>query len=360
MSNYFTDAFSLTTTTLQGLPGISPPLLLQQCIPVVYFPSNFQFLHSKLSELDHLHQTLCYLQLYNQENFITDFYNYLSRNVSVIVSSLNSESLQLFILHLMPYFNNSLTVFDAILTSFDDIVKYLNHDEIIRVFSPLLQGLYDQTSLSPQHKAQILHRPFLNTLIHRFGLAHFLDRYVSHVIEAVINPAGVHSKKEDKRDFASKDDQFHVTKEEQSMTTRQTKQQLSLLLDIEPEYSSEEEADDVIGETYTSLLAQTPLQTPKQLESEERTISGCSVEDVISMEPIAVTSPPQLEAVVDVEDDTLMQNDQLLPYQPSPDITASNDVFNLVTKFVINFFCYPIYCRYHLMLHQILHQNKLH
>ena len=338
MSNYITDSFSLTSTTTQGLPGVSAPLLLQQCIPVVCFPSNFQFLYRKLSDLDHF---LHYSQLNNcDENFISNFYNYLSTNLPAIVSSLDSESLQLFILHLMPYFNNPLISFDAIVTTFDPITKYIDHDQIIRVFSPLIQDLYDRTSLSPQHKAQILHRPFLNTLIHRFGLAHFRERFISHVVEAVVNPNGVHSKKEHKKgqNLALKEEQLQMVKEQQSIGTGESKQ-LSLLLDIEPEYSSsEEEGDDMVGGTYTSLLAQTPVQTPSKLQptdkppgKEERTFSVSS-EDVISMEPIVVVSPPNLPPLHDDE------NDHLLPYRTSPDIT-SNSMFNVVTEIVSNVLC---------------------
>lgn len=242
----------------------------------------------------------------------------------------------------MPYFTNSLTSFDGILTSFDVIAKYLNRDEIIRVFSPLLQDLYDQTSLSPEHKAQILHRPFLNSLIHHFGLAHFRERYISHVVEAVLNPTGVHSKKEHRKgqNLTLKDEQINLAKEEQQMATGEAKEQLSLLLDIEPEYSSEEEGDDTITETYTSLLAQTPVQTsmPKEIPGasirEDRTYSICSVEDVISMEPIKVMSPPtNPEAVNDVKDNDIAH---LLPYRSSPDITANSFTINLVTNFTIN------------------------
>ena len=341
MSNYFTDSFSLTSTTTQGLPGISAPLILQQCIPVVCFPSNFQSLHSKLSELDHFLQLLQYSELDScHDNFNTSLCDYLASSVSLIVSSLDSESLQLFILHLMPYYNNYLTSFDTILATFDSITKYLNCDEIIRVFSPLLQDLYDQTSLSPQHKAQILHRPFLNMLIHRFGLAHFRERYISHVVEAVINPSGVHSKKEHKKgqNVTFKEEQFNAAKKEQTITTGEGKQQLSLLLD-EPEYSSDdEEGDDMIGETYTSLLAHTPVQTPVKPTApvkEERTYSVCS-DDLISMEPIVVISPPALQPVND--EDTVSEVDtlngsHLLPYRDSPDITVRNNItFNLVSK----------------------------
>lgn len=346
MSNYLTDSFTLTGATSQGLPGISAPLILQQFIPVVCFPSHFQFLHSSLSELDVFHRKLAYPELDNDcENFMNNFYNYLSNNVEVIVSSLDSESLHLFILHLMPYLTNSSTSFDTILTSFDVIAKYLSHNEVLKIFSPLLQDLYDQTSLDPQHKAQILHRPYLNTLIHRFGLAHFRERFISHVVEAVINPNGVHSKKEQKRgqNLTTKEDHFHdIDKEGQSMATGETKQQLSLLLDIEPEYSSEEEGDDMMGETYTSLLVQTPVQVaPKhQIGSkpddvkESRTYSICSVDDVISMEPIAVMSPASLSTIVD---GSTNKDGNLLPYQSSPDITTSNFAFSLVINFVINF-----------------------
>ena len=340
VSNYITDSFSLTSATTQGLPGVSAPLILQQCIPVVCFPSNFQFLHRKLSELNHF---LHYSQLNNcNETFISNFYNYLSVNVPTIVSSLDSESLQLLILHLMPYFNNPSTSFDAIVTTFDPVTKYLDHDQIIRVFSPLIQDLYDRTSLSPQHKAQLLHRPFLNTLIHHFGLAHFRERFISHVVEAVINPSGVHSKKEHKKgqNLTMKEEKLKIIKEQQSIGTRESKrQQLSLLLDVEPEYSSdEEEGDDVVGETYTSLLAQTPVQTPSKLQptdklsgKEDRTFSVSS-EDVISMEPIVVVSPPSNLALDDV------YNENLLPYRTSPDIT-SNSMFNLVIEFVSNILC---------------------
>ena len=340
MSNYFTDSFSLTRTTTQGLPGISAPLILQQCIPVICFPSHFQFLHSKLSELDHFLQLLRYSELDScHDNFNSSLFDYLSSNVSAIVSSLDSESLQLFILHLMPYYNNYLTSFDTILSTFDSITKYLNSDEIIRVFSPLLQDLYDQTSLSPQHKAQILHRPFLNMLIHRFGLSHFRERYISHVVEAVINPSGVHSKKEHRKgqNLTLKEDQFHVAKKEQTITTGEVKQQLSLLLD-EPEYSSDEEGDDdMIGETYTSLLAHTPVQTPKLTApvKEERTYSVCS-DDLISMEPIVVVSPPSLQPVNDEdtvsEVDTLNGSHLLPAYRDSPDITGRNSItFSVVS-----------------------------
>lgn len=345
MSNYFSESFSLTGTTTQGLPGISTPLILQQCIPVVCFPLNFHFLHSKLNELDRFFQILCYSQVKSSDdNFNTNFYNHLSANVPLTVTSLDNESLQLYVLHLMPYYNNSLTSFDAILTTFDTVTKYLNPDQIIRVFSPLLQDLYDQTSLSPQCKAQILHRPFLNTLIHRFGLAHFCERFISHVVEAVINPSGVHSKKEHKKgQNLLKDDQFLMAKKEENIITRETKQQLSLLLDNEPESSSDEEGDDV---AYTSLLAQTPLQTPSSTKpsvrdaaaKEERTYSVCS-DDLISMEPIMVVRSPNFEPIRDEDinaDDTLTHNSNLLPYRSSPDITANNFVFNLVMIFIIN------------------------
>ena len=340
MSNYITDNFSLTSATTQGLPGVSAPLILQQCIPVICFPSYFQFLHRKLSELDHF---LHHSQLNNcDETFISNFYDYLSVNVPAIVSTLDSESLQLLILHLMPYFNNPSTSFDAIVTSFDPITKYLDHDQIIRVFSPLIQDVYDRTSLSPQHKAQLLHRPFLNTLIHRFGLAHFRERFISHVVEAVINPSGVHSKKEHKKgqNLTLKEEKLKIVKEQQTMGTGERKQ-LSLLLDIEPEYSSdEEEGDDTVGQTYTSLLAQTPIQTPSKLQptdkppgKEERTFSVSS-EDVISMEPIVVVSPPNNLTL----DEDYNDSSNLLPYRTSPDIT-SNSMFNLVIEFASNILC---------------------
>lgn len=341
VSNYITDSFSLTSATTQGLPGVSAPLILQQCIPVICFPSNFQFLHRKLSELDHF---LHYSQLNDcDDTFISNFYNYLSVNVPTIVSSLDNESLQLLLLHLMPYFNNPSTSFDAIVTTFDPITKYLDHDQIIRVFSPLIQDLYDRTSLSPQHKAQLLHRPFLNMLIHRFGLAHFRERFISHVVEAVINPSGVHSKREHKKgqNLTLKEEKLKIVKEQQSIGTGESKQQLSLLLDIEPEYSSdEEEGDDMVGQTYTSLLAQTPVQTPSKLQptdkplgKEERTFSVSS-EDVISMEPIVVVSPPNNLTL----DDAYDESNQLLPYRTSPDIT-SNSMFSLVIEFATNILC---------------------
>ena len=323
MLNYITDNFSLTNMTTHGLPGISAPLILQQCVPVICFPSNFHFVHTKLSELNYFLHYLQYSQLNCDENFNISFCNYLSDNVPKIVATVDSESLQIFILHLMPYFNNRSTSFDTITTTFDTIMKCLDHDQIIKVFSPLLQDLYDRTSLSPQQKAQILHRPFLNTLIHRLGLAHFRERFISHVVEAVINPCGVHSRKEHKKGQNLTLKEEHLVKQEQSMATGESKQQLSLLLDIEPEYScSEEEGDDdtLGGETYTSLLAQTPLQKPidKPPGVEGRTYSVCS-EDMISMEPIVVVSPPSLEPV----------NDNELPYRTSPDIT-SNSMFSLV------------------------------
>ena len=323
MSNYITDGFSLTKLTIHGLPGISAPLILQQCVPVICFPSNFQFLYTKLSELNYFLQYLWYSQLNCDENFDINFCNYLSDNVPKIVSTVDSESLQIFLLHLMPYFNNRSTSFNAIITTFDTIMKYLDHDQIIKMFSPLMQDLYDRTSLSPQQKAQILHRPFLNTLIHRFGLAHFRERFISHVVEAVINPCGVHGKKEHKKGQNLTLKEERLVKPEQNMATGESKQKLSLLLDIVPEYSSSEEEgeDDTLGgETYTSLLAQTPIQKPadKPPGVEGRTYSVCS-EDMISMEPIVVVSPPSLQPV----------NDNELPYQTSPDIT-SNSMFSLV------------------------------
>ena len=338
INSYFNEDFSLTGLTPEGLPGISASLIIQQFVPSIRFPPCFPFLYTKLSELNCYHQTV--------HNFdgeiaihVTELSNYLSSNVCNIAASLDHESLELLLLHLMPFFSNIQTAFDTILATFDSLAEFLSHDYLIRVFSPLVQTLFDHAALEPHCKAQLFHRPFLNTIIRHMGLAHFLDRYISHVIEAAINPSGVHSKQDQKK--ARKQVNQTSSPEPENTTgetiSQQQKTHLSLLLDVEPEGSgSDDELEDNIGETYTSILAQTPVEaiTPKyqfehdplsmMSERSPRTLSN-STDGVITMEPILVVSPPPLldDAPTElpiIKDNTLTRTTAL--FSSSPDISG--------------------------------------
>ena len=340
-NSYFSEDFSLTGVTHEGLPGISASLIIQQYIPSIRFPPCFSFLYTKLSELNCYHQTV-----HNFEGetavHVSALANYLSSNVYTIAASLDHESLELLLLHLKPFFTDIQTSFDTILATFDSLAEFLSHEYLIKVFSIFVQTLFDHTALEPHCKAQLFHRPFLNTIIRHMGLAHFLDRYISHVVEAVINPSGVHSKREQKKG-REQDSQTPNPEHEQATgdaISQQQKQHLSLLLDVEPEgSSSEDELEDNIGEMYTSILAQTPVETttPKlQLEQDPlamisetspRTLSDIS-DGVITMEPILVVSPPPLvDDVLETPNELPIMKDNTLTrttalFSSSPDISG--------------------------------------
>jgi len=350
INSYFSEEFSLTGLTPEGLPGISAPLIIQQFVPSIRFPPCFAFLYTKLSELNCYHQTM---HSYGGDMavHVSALSSYLSSNIYTIAASLDNESLELLLLHLKPFFTDICSSFDAIVSSFESLAEFLSHEYLIRVFSPWVQTLFDHTVLEPHCKAQLFHRPFLNTIIRHMGLAHFLDRYIGHVVEAVINPSGVHSSKEQKKGH-KRDNQSPDLEHERATgeaISQQQKQQLSLILDdVEPEVNnSDDELEDNIDETYTSLLAQTPIEltTPKQLphdplamipESSTRTLSAGSMDGVITMEPILVVSPPSIindaletpTGLPPMEDSTLTRNMAL--FSSSPDISGDPPLFGQV------------------------------
>jgi len=348
INSYFSEDFSLTGLTPEGLPGISASLIIQQFVPSIRFPSCFAFLYAKLSELNCYHQAV-----HNFEGqtamHVSALSYYLSSNVHTIAASLDHESLELLLLHLKPFFCNTQTAFDAILATFDCLAEFLSHEYLIREFSPLLQTVFDHTALEPHCKAQLFHRPFLNTIIRYMGLAHFLDRYISHIIEAAINPSGIHSKQEQKKS----DIQTPSPEQGQAIgetISQQQKRHLSLLLDVEPEgSSSDDELEDNIGETYTSILAQTPVETitPKQLQVEHDPLSmisegslhtfSDSSDGVLTMEPILIVSPPLVDDVLEtptglpiLKDSTLTHSTAL--FSSSPDISG-DPLFGQVSTF---------------------------
>ena len=196
MEYVFAELQDSSDTSSLGLPGHSVQILLQQHVPIFAYPVYFEKIYNFLGDLHLLKQELT-SQPFNSRNAkveglmhksCTKTLGYISKFWTDLVCAVDIQGLEILLLHLTSVFKLPLVSIEMVCTVFHEITSYFNCSLITSHFLHLVQTLYD-TPTRPYIYGLILHRPFLHTLISRFGLKNFIRYFLVYVREAVLDPS---------------------------------------------------------------------------------------------------------------------------------------------------------------------------
>ena len=190
----------------RGLPEVSATLLLQQFVTLVPFPSYFGILYSFLGEVEQLCRRYS-LSSSNLKSFPrpkADFETPPSMEPSAIVTfvqerlpsllpQLDKDGQGLLLLHLLPLFHFPETCFEATVTLIDHIGQYLSKRRMEQLFLMAVLRTYDM-AVEPYQKVQLFSRSVVDTLLCRFGLTIFLQRFLGFMLDVVVDPSSLTSK----------------------------------------------------------------------------------------------------------------------------------------------------------------------
>ncbi len=185
------------------LPSLTSSILLQPFLPFVMFPSYFQTLYKFVFHLEQLClkngldyvtmnlQKLDFLGLQlaksSPEKDFDDIFSYISEKLDGLLEIVTDEGFPLLLLHLFPFFQYPDTSFDAVYTFLPLLAKSMSRGSVERVFTPVVTKLFD-TATEPHHRGQLFSRTTADLILKRFGLSTFLNRFLSFLIEAVVEP----------------------------------------------------------------------------------------------------------------------------------------------------------------------------
>lgn len=186
-----------TGPTSLGLPGHSVPLVLQQLVPIYYYPSYFPTMHQFLAGLVEEKQHLsCELRRAGMQcdgqNTVPHVQSmnaieYICRNWGHLVCLVDGQGLEMLLTHLIAFFELPFLRVEMVGCLFEVVTPYLSQALMVKHFLPLIQSLYDTPS-DPHAYGIVLHHPFLCCLINRFGLVTFIRYCLPYLRDAVIDP----------------------------------------------------------------------------------------------------------------------------------------------------------------------------
>ena len=171
--------------------------MLQQLVPIFYYPSYFPALHQFLTGLvEEKQQLSCKLRTAEQrEGEIAAPYvssmkaiDYICCEWSRLIRLADGQGLEMLLTHLIAFFELPFLRVEMVGCLFEHVTQYLSRATMVRYFLPLIQSLYDTPS-QPHAYGIILHRPFLHYLMNRFGLAIFIRYCLPYLRDAVIDPS---------------------------------------------------------------------------------------------------------------------------------------------------------------------------
>lgn len=184
------------------LPSLTSSLLLQPFLPFVMFPSYFQTLYKFLFHLeqlslkhgmDYLSMSLekpTFLGLQLKKSPDKDFdkiFSYISEKLDGLLELVTDEGFPLLLMHLFPFFQYPDTSFEAVYAFLPLLAKSMGRGNMEQVFTPVVTKLFD-TATEPHHRGQLFSRTTADLILKRFGLSTFLNRFLSFLIEAVVEP----------------------------------------------------------------------------------------------------------------------------------------------------------------------------
>lgn len=192
----FADLQNASNPSTLGLPGCSVQILLQQHVTVFAYPMYFDKVHDFLGGLHLLKNDLqrrlsrCEEAQVEKTNHIscTKVLEYISKSWSSLISTVDVQGLEILMLHLTAVFKLPSVNMEMVCCAFDKVTSFLSPSFVTSHFLHMVQMLYD-TSTQPYIYGLILHRPFLNLLISRFGLKNFIRYFLVYVREAVLDPS---------------------------------------------------------------------------------------------------------------------------------------------------------------------------
>ncbi len=186
-----------------NLPSLTPSVLLQPYLPVVAFPTYFSKLYTFVLQLEQLcHKngvdytkldlqrlTFLGLQLKKEisEKDFDGIFTFISEQLEGLLNDVNNEGFPLLLMHLYPFFQYPETSFEAVHTFLPPLAQHMSQKSIKRIFTSVIIRLFD-TAVEPHHRGQLFSRTTADIILKRFGLDTFLNRFLSFLIEAVIEP----------------------------------------------------------------------------------------------------------------------------------------------------------------------------
>jgi WD repeat-containing protein 81 len=187
------------------IPNLSATALIQQFIPLISFPKYFELLYHTLSEFESWSKTAGLSTpaskpkvpkdeeelsskdpVANSKN-PSEVISFITDQLESILPALDNDGLHLFMLYLFPLFEHPSSCFEAIFVLFDPLSKHLGQKWIKKFMIPPFLYAFD-TFENPSNKCRMLSRTMAEKLIEKFSLATFLMRFLSCIIEAVIEP----------------------------------------------------------------------------------------------------------------------------------------------------------------------------
>ena len=112
---------------------------------------------------------------------------YIASQLDSILPQLDPDGLQLFMLYIFPLFEHPASVFESIFVLFDPLAGYLGARTLRQVLLPCFLYAFD-TFEKPSDNCRLLSRGMAQSLISHFGLKIFLSRFLTCIIEAVLEP----------------------------------------------------------------------------------------------------------------------------------------------------------------------------
>ena len=201
------------------IPSFSAAALIQQFIPLVSFPKYSELLYQTLSDYENKSKGAGLATPPIQPKFASTFsreggnsnnkspsevISFIASHLSTILPQLDRDGLQLFMLYVFPLFEHPSSCFEALFSLFEPLSQYLGRKWIQQIMIPSFLYAFD-TFENPSNRCRILSRSTADTLISQFGLAIFLNRFLSCIIDATIEPLAqkMSSKKQKMSDFLS-------------------------------------------------------------------------------------------------------------------------------------------------------------
>ena len=184
------------------LPNLSAAAVIQQFIPLISFPKYFEILYQTLSEFENrskiagLSTPLLKPKSDQKSSEDTSMANtknssvvitYIASQLEELLPQLDTGGLYLLMLYIFPLFEHPTSCFEAIFVLFDPLSEYLNKKWIQKVMIPSFLYAFD-TYENPSDRCRLLGRTMAEKLIEKFRLSIFLSRFLTCVIDAVLEP----------------------------------------------------------------------------------------------------------------------------------------------------------------------------
>ena len=163
----------------QSNPALSHELMTSPLVSLVYFPDCFPILRQILSILSEFHDSMTEMEAVGELCV-----KIISRTLTPVLPSLSEECLDLVVPLMTSLLSSSQTAVISTWLLFDPLTSSLGISKSRAAFLEQISQLYMNGTTTAKH-AKLYHRTFLLTLMLRFGLKVFLERFINPLVEAV-------------------------------------------------------------------------------------------------------------------------------------------------------------------------------